>query len=167
MAEQIGLVLNTFKNNMAEVVTDRKEACGGCEDTGKCRTCLTSARVVSTVQNPIGARQGDVVSIYLEDSALWTGAVFLYIVPILWLMAGALIGNGIGVNWRIGETGAAILLGLSGLAVGLVITMIISKSSKFGPKMTPRIIRVVERGKKENVRIHSGMDASTGAACCR
>lgn len=149
MAEQIGIVFRVFENNMAEVVTDRKDACSGCAEKAKCRTCLTSARIVSTVQNPIGARQGDLVSIYLKESALWTGAVFLYIIPILWLLAGAFIGNGMGVGWPIGKTGAAILLGVLGLCIGLIITMVISKSSKFGPKITPRIIRVIDRGKKE------------------
>ena len=114
MAERIGVVLHTFDNGMAEVVTDRRNACGGCEKSHGCRSCLTSAKMVSTVQNPAGAGQGDVVSIYLKESALWTGAVFLYIVPILWLMAGAFVGASLGSNWEIGETGAAILMGLSG-----------------------------------------------------
>jgi sigma-E factor negative regulatory protein RseC len=150
MAEQIGLVFKECENNMAEVATDRKDACSGCAEKAKCRTCLTSARIISTVQNPIGARKGDVVSIYLKESALWTGAVFLYIVPILWLLAGALIGNGIGSDWPTGKTGTAILLGISGLIIGLIITMVISRSSKFGPKITPRIIRIIERGKMDD-----------------
>ncbi len=149
MAEHIGLVLNTFENKTAEVVTDRKDACGGCADIHKCRTCLTSSQLVATVQNSIGARQGDVVSIYLEDSALWTGAVLLYIIPVLWLMLGAIIGNGLGSDWRIGETGAAIFLGLSGLVIGLTITTFIARSSNFGKKITPRIIRIVEHGKEK------------------
>lgn len=84
--------------------------------------------MVSTVRNPAGAAQGDVVSIYLKESALWTGAVFLYIVPILWLMAGAFIGASFGRNWDMGETGAAILMGLLGLALGFMMARVISKS---------------------------------------
>lgn len=144
MAEHVGLVLNTFENKTAEVVTDRRDACSGCAETHNCRTCLTSSHLVSTVQNPIGARQGDVVSIYLEDSALWTGALLLYIIPVLWLLTGAIIGSGLGADWKIGETGGAILFGLSGFAVGLAIIVIISRSLKFGQKITPRITRVIE-----------------------
>ena len=151
MAEHIGMVLNTFDNKTAEVITDRKDACSGCQDTHKCRTCLTRSHLVARVQNPVGARQGDVVSIYLEDSALWTGAVLLYIIPILWLLVGALIGNGLGSGWRIGETGAAIFLGLSGLIIGLLITTIISRSSNFGQRITPRIIRIVEHAEKRGI----------------
>jgi sigma-E factor negative regulatory protein RseC len=147
MAERIGIVLRTFDNGTAEVVTDRRNACGGCEQSHGCRSCLTSAKMVSKVQNPASAGQGDVVSIYLKQSALWTGAAFLYIVPILWLMAGAFVGASLGRNWDMGETGAAILLGLLGLALGFLMARVISKSSSFGPKIVPRIVRVVEHAK--------------------
>lgn len=123
-------------------------------------------KMVSTVQNPAGASQGDVVSIYLKQSALWTGAAFLYIVPILWLMVGAFIGASFGRNWDMGETGAAILLGLLGLAIGFMMARAISKSSSFGPKMVPRIVRVVEHAKTKGEHgYHNGVNTTPNAAC--
>ena len=167
MAERTGLVLHTFDNGMAEVVTDRKNACGGCEHSHGCRSCLTRAKMVAKVKNPIGADQGDVVSIYLEESAIWTGAVFLYIIPILWLLAGAFVGASVGSNWEMGETGAAILVGLFGLALGFMMTMAISKSASFGPKMTPQIVRVVEHAKTKGEKNNSAINVNSNAACCR
>jgi sigma-E factor negative regulatory protein RseC len=167
MAERIGVVLQTFDNGMAEVVTDRRNACGGCEKSHGCRSCLTSAKMVSTVRNSAGAGQGDVVSIYLKEPALWTGAVFLYIVPILWLLAGAFVGASLGSNWEIGETGSAILMGLLGLALGFLMARVISKSSSFGPKIVPRIVRVVERAKTKGEQgHHNGINTISSAACC-
>jgi sigma-E factor negative regulatory protein RseC len=167
MAERIGIVLRTFDNGTAEVVTDRRNACGGCEKSHGCRTCLASSKMVSTVQNPAGADQGDVVSIYLKQSALWTGAAFLYIVPILWLMAGAFIGASFGRNRDMGETGAAILFGLLGLAVGFMMARAISRSSSFGPKIVPRIVRVVEHAKTKGEHgHHNGINTAPNTACC-
>ena len=167
MAERIGIVLHSFDNGMAEVVTDRRNACGRCEHSHGCRSCLTSAKMVAMVRNPAGAGQGDVVSIYLKKSALWTGAVFLYIVPILWLMAGAFIGASFGRNWDMGETEAAILMGLLGLALGFMMARIISKSSSFGPKIVPRIVRVVEHAKAKGEHgHHNGINTTPNAACC-
>jgi sigma-E factor negative regulatory protein RseC len=167
MAERIGIVLRTFDNGIAEVVTDRRNACGGCEKSHGCRSCLTSAKMVSTVRNPTGAGQGDMVSIYLKESALWTGAVFLYIVPILWLMAGAFVGSSLGRNWSMGETGSAILLGLLGLALGFLMARVISKSSSFGPKIVPRIVRVVEHAKTKGEHgHHNGINTTPNATCC-
>ncbi len=166
MAERNGLVLHTFDNGMAEVVTDRSNACGGCEHSHGCRSCLTSAKMVAMVKNPIGADQGDVVSIYLKESALWTGAVFLYIIPVLWLMAGAFIGASVGNEWQIGETGAAILVGLFGLTLGFMMTMAISKSASFGPKLVPQITRVIERAKTTGVKSATSINTTPNAACC-
>ncbi len=167
MAEHVGLVLNTFENRTAEVLTDRKDACSGCSEAHNCRTCLTSAHLVATVQNPVGAHAGDLVTIFLEDSVLWTGAIFLYIVPVLWLLAGGIIGDGMGTGWRIGATGGAILFGFLGLATGLLIAMIISRSSKFGQTITPRITRVVEHHSRVIETGHLDMNSPTGTACCK
>ena len=166
MAERIGLVLETLDNGMAEVVTDRKNACGGCEHSHGCRSCLTSAKMVAMVKNPVGADQGDVVSIYLKESALWTGAVFLYIIPVLWLLTGAFVGASLGSDLKIGETGAAILVGLFGLALGFLMTMAITKSSSFGPKFVPQITRVVEHAKTERDTGNPGIKTTPRAACC-
>jgi len=144
MTEHVGLVLNTFKDRKAEVATDRRDFCSGCKDTRNCRACLAGARRVVTVQNPVGARQGEVVSLCLEDSSLWSDALWLYIIPVLWLLAGTMIGSGLGGGWQIGETGGAILLGLSGFAVGFMMIAIVSNLFKFAMKITPRIIGVIE-----------------------
>ena len=166
MAERIGMVLQTLDNGMAEVVTDRRNACGGCENSHGCRSCLTTAKMVALVRNPVGADQGDVVSIFLKESAQWTGAVFLYIIPVLWLMAGAFVGASVGSNWEMGETGASILVGLLGLALGFMMTIAISKSSSFGPKLVPQIIRVVERAKTNGERNNLVIKSTPNAACC-
>lgn len=166
MAERTGLVLRSFDNGMAEVATDRKNACGGCESPHGCRSCLTSTKMVAMVQNPVGAVQGDVVSIYLKESALRAGAVLLYIIPVLWLLAGAFVGDGLGGDWRIGATGAAVLGGLAGLALGFMMALGISRSSHFGRGMVPKITRVIERADTAGGNGQAEIDTTSSAACC-
>jgi sigma-E factor negative regulatory protein RseC len=96
------------------------------------------------VQNSVGASQGDVVAIYREDNVLLTGVASLYIIPILWLMIGAIIGAGLGSGWEIGEAGGAVLIGLSGFVVGFTIIFMIAKSLKSDSDIRPRIIRTIE-----------------------
>lgn len=160
MAEHVGLVLNMFEDRTAEVIVDRKAFCNGCDDTGRCRACLAGARRVETVQNPIGARRGDVVFVYLEGSSLWTEALLVYIIPVMWLMAGALVGSGLGQGWKIGETGGAILLGLAGLAIGFMIIFVISESLKHVHKIAPRIVSVIDSN-PEHVGAAKGGDRRT------
>jgi len=123
--------------------------------------------MVAMVQNPVGAAPGDVVSIYLKESALRAGAVLLYIIPILWLMAGAFVGDGLGGDWRIGTTGAAVLGGATGLALGFLMALGISRSLRFGPGMVPKITRVVERAGTAGGDGHAEIDTTANAACCR
>ena len=166
MAERTGMVLRSYEDGTAEVVTDRRNACGGCESSHGCRSCLTGAKMVAMVQNPVGAEQGDVVSIYLKESALRAGAVLLYIIPILWLMAGAFVGDGLGSNWRIGATGTAVLGGLAGLALGFMMALGISRSSRFGSGMVPKITRVIERAGTTGGHGHAEIDTTSSAPCC-
>jgi sigma-E factor negative regulatory protein RseC len=169
MAERMGLVINIFENNTAEVVTDRRGACGGCEHSqGGCRSCLTSTtKMVSTAQNAIGARPGDVVLIHLKESALWTGAMLLYIVPILGLMTGAFIGASFGESWSMGASGAAIIFGFLGLAFGFLLTLYISKSSGVRFRLVPQITRIVEHSQTTQGTGGSSVQASAvHHACC-
>jgi len=123
--------------------------------------------MVSTVQNAVGARPGDVVLIHLKESALWTGAMLLYIVPILWLMTGAFIGASFGESWSIGATGAAIIFGFLGLALGFALTLYISKLSGVRFKLVPQIIRVVERSQTIKGAGGNSIQASSlHHACC-
>lgn len=82
-------------------------------------------------------------------------------------MAGAFVGAGLDGDWRIDETGAAVLGGLTGLAIGFRMTMAISKSSSFGPKFVPRIVPVVERANTKGEHGHrNGINTTLNPACC-
>jgi sigma-E factor negative regulatory protein RseC len=79
MAEHIGIVIKTESNNYAQVVTDRKGACGGCQSSpGGCRSCLTGAKMESRAANPIGVKPADLVKVHLSSANLFTGAAILY-----------------------------------------------------------------------------------------
>jgi len=95
MPERIGKIIHASPDHTAEVITDRKSACSGCQDTQGCRSCLSDSgnKMVSTVLNHANAGPGDVVVIHQKASTLWTGACLLYLLPIFGLIIGAAIGN--------------------------------------------------------------------------
>ncbi len=145
MARRIGLVKAAFSNETAEVITDRKGGCGGCEQSHGCRSCLSGAKLVSTVQNPIGAVPGDVVTIDIKGKSLWTGALLFYIFPILCLILGAAIGGDLHQVWFLSEKSTPIISGMLGLAIGLSMTILISRSRFGNSFLRPKITNVVER----------------------
>jgi len=144
MAEQIGIVLQNQVNGWARVVTDRKGACGGCKpSSGACSSCLTSAKLESRVSNPINAKAGDMVKITLSSAVLLKGAAILYLLPIAFLILGAVCGMWIGDMWGWSDSIGAIAGSMSGLAVGFWGVIHLGRSRKFTKQMTPVITSIV------------------------
>lgn len=145
MARRIGLVTAVLKDETAEVITDRKGGCGGCEQSHGCRSCLSGAKVVSTVKNPVGAEPGDVVVIDITNKGLWTGALLFYILPILFLIFGTIMGEYFGRLWFSTGTSTLIVSAMLGFGIGLSITILISRSRHGNLFLRPKIVHVVER----------------------
>lgn len=146
---RIGLVMQTLDDNTAQVMTERKSACGGCQDTRNCKTCLTgSDKIVAVVNNDAGAGPGDVVEIAHKRDALLGSAALFYIVPVLTLLVGAFVGSALAAAWGIEESSGAILVGLAGLVAGLVAVAWFARTNFARTRMVPRIVGVVEGSSK-------------------
>jgi positive regulator of sigma E activity len=97
------------------------------------------------VHNPIGARPGDVVEIYMHHRALWQGAVILYGFPLMGLIFGAVAGARFGSHWFGNESTAAVLAGLAGLAAGLAIAVAVGNSRYAKRYLVPTITKIIDR----------------------
>jgi sigma-E factor negative regulatory protein RseC len=125
MIEESGRVIRT-SGDSAWVQTERRSSCGSCSARKGCGTGalagLFGARLHEVeVHNPIGARPGDEVIVGISESLLVRGSLALYLLPLLSLVAGALLGEGLApqLGLRGGEA-PAILGGVAGLAGGLL-----------------------------------------------
>ena len=143
MAKQIGLVTRTSARGLTEVLTERKSACGGCQTTHGCKSCLTSNKIKAKVNNPIGARPGDLVEIHLAQGAVVQSAAIFYGLPLTGLIAGAFLGVGLGAGWFSNESTAAVLCGVIGLLLGLVSAVAFGNSAYAKKHLVPTIVRVV------------------------
>jgi sigma-E factor negative regulatory protein RseC len=144
MAEHIGIVIKTEPGNYAQVVADRKGACGGCQSTpGGCRSCLASAKIESRVANPVNAEVGDLVKIRLSSTNLLTGAAILYLLPIVGMLMGAFAGGlastAFGLTEIIGSIGGAI----TGLIVGYTAVIALDRSPSIRRRIMPTITTIV------------------------
>ena len=89
--------------------------CGRCHEEGGCgghhlTQALCGAPKVYRVANPSGLKIGDEVTLGISAKAVWVGANFAYAMPVLALLAGAMLGA-----FFHGDTGA-----IAGGVVGLV-----------------------------------------------
>jgi sigma-E factor negative regulatory protein RseC len=159
MAEHIGIVIKTEAGNYAQVVADRKVACGGCHSTPDgCLSCLASAKIESRVVNPVNAHAGDLVKIRLSSTNLLTSAAILYLLPIIGMLigafAGVLISTAFGMTELIGSIGGAI----TGLIVGYAAVITLDRSPSIRRRMMPTITTIVAN----NV----GIPYIKNASCC-
>jgi sigma-E factor negative regulatory protein RseC len=160
MADQIGIVLQTGPGGWAQVSTDRKGACAGCEShPSECSGCLAGAqKMESRAANPVGARAGDLVKVHIDSKNIFTGAAILYLVPVLGLLIGVFTGA-----WAAQGFGWSAIFGglmgtLTGLAAGFGVVIAIDRSAGIRRKMTPTITAVIA---VENQAVGKGH-----ASCC-
>ena len=125
----------------AWVETYRQTACGSCSSPG-CGTATLSkllgtrpTRVRALTALPLQA--GDEVIIGVAEMALLKSSLVVYLLPLLLLLLGALVGK-----MLIGNELAAILLGLGGLAVGFAGLRSVSQRLVGDPRWQPVVLAV-------------------------
>jgi sigma-E factor negative regulatory protein RseC len=144
MAEHIGIVIKTESRGFAQVVTDRKGACGGCQSTSdRCSSCLAGAKMDSRVVNPIGAEPGDLVKVHLSSEKFFTGADILYLLPVLGLLIGAFTGAWVAITYGLTEIYGSISGALAGLGVGYAAVMAVDRSPRIRQQIIPTITAIV------------------------
>ena len=109
----------------AMVVTQRSSSCGGCSTKG-CGTRSLSELFATRSQemkvlNPVDARVGDRVVLGLEESALLRGSLAVYIVPLLAMIAGGVLGEALApaLSFSISEY-LSLPAAFAGLAAGFL-----------------------------------------------
>jgi sigma-E factor negative regulatory protein RseC len=144
--EEVGVVVS-LQGEMAEVEAQRRSACGGCAVNGACGTSLI-ARYLGRkplrlrAHNAIGAGPGERVVLGVPEDALLEASFVAYMVPLLALIGGALIGAQAAVLLVPGYAqGLSILGGLGSLAVSLWWLGRFSRARALDERYRPRILR--------------------------
>ncbi len=159
MAEHIGIVVKKESNRYAQVVTDRKGACGGCQSTPHgCRSCLASAKMESRVANPLDAEPRDLVKVHLSSASLFTGAAILYLLPILGLLLGAFMGVWASTVYGMTELFGSIGGAAAGLSIGYAAVIVLDRSPRIRRRIMPTISAIL----KPTI----GMPDIKKASCC-
>lgn len=146
MAQEEGLVATITENGWAQVVTDRRDACADCGASHCCASLGGSSKMVIKALNRAGAGVGDLVYVNLGSGAVIQSAASFYMIPLLALIAGAVVGTELSQPLSISETAGAILFSFVGLALGFLITALISRRMSSQNKLTPIITRIKRAG---------------------
>ncbi len=146
MAEEEGLVASISENGWAQVVSDRRDACGDCGASGCCASLGGSSKMVIKAMNRAGADIGDLVSITLKSGTVVQSAAIFYLIPLVGLIFGAALGSKFNLGLPLSETAAGILFSFAGLALGFLITAVITRWLAAKQAFTPVIARIIKSG---------------------
>ncbi|MDO8786579.1 MAG: SoxR reducing system RseC family protein [Sulfuritalea sp.] len=118
MSQCDALVVEASGRQVWVEVSGRVSACGNCKTPDLCQGSLPGLSAEPRrylLDNPIGARVGDRVSLTVADGTLWRASVASYVLPVLLAIGGAAIGQSVaGDVW-------ALVGSLVGIGAGLAL----------------------------------------------
>jgi sigma-E factor negative regulatory protein RseC len=115
MSESEAIVTRVDGDFLTVEVAALPSACGKCGEKGGCGKPPAGPRYYA-IRNTIGAHAGDRVIVSVPSGAVLKAAVLSYLMPLLFVFAGAGIANHF-----FGDDLAAVLGAVIGLAAGLVV----------------------------------------------
>jgi len=120
---QDAIVTKFLPDDMAEVVVTRMTACGS--NCGNCESCVFQSELKTPAKNLIGAKPGQRVVIESRSSKIYRAALLVYIVPIVLMVLGYVLGSLLG-----GSQGICILCSFLGLVTGGAVLVLTEKKRK-------------------------------------
>ena len=134
---QEAIITKTLDNGLAEVVVERSGICGG--NCDECEGCKYDNLMKSTVENTIDAKRGQHVMIETPTLGVVKGALAIYILPVVLLVAGYFIAAALSAS-----EGICILAAFVAAVIGVLLAKVISKQSFNGNPTPTKIISVID-----------------------
>ena len=136
---QTAQIKQTFPNGTAEVAVIRQGACAhNCSDCGGCMTAAQPT-VTALAENMVGARVGELVVVETENAQLMGIIAFVYLVPMVLLVAGYLLAQSLGLT-----QGWCILAGAIAFAVSVLLIIALDRQVKRRKSIQFRIVAYKE-----------------------
>lgn len=146
--------VTSVSGEFAWIETFRKSACQSCSANKGCGTGALNDYFGKRmdkikVLNPIGAKAGDKVIVGLQEDALLWGSLAIYLVPLVAMIMGAVIGQTGAANLGFAASdGVAVVSGLIGLGLGFVWVKFFSKKVSTDNRYQPIILRLDRESEK-------------------
>ena len=149
MIEETGHVV-AVEGEHAWVETERRSSCSSCSAKG-CGTGALSKVIGTKVQrmkvlNPVDSQVGDTVILGIEEGVLIRGSLMVYIMPLLLMLAGGLLGQALAPQWGTEPEGPSLLFGLLGLVAGFLWLRRYHRRIVNDPRYSAVILRKVSPG---------------------
>ncbi len=143
-------IVTQVSPSVAWVKTIRSGACKSCATRDSCGTANGQKAMIITVDNTLNVKEGDQVVIGLETRSMLFLTFLLYVLPIIVLIIGAAIGNGIAPSLNVNPSLLSMFVGFS--FFGLTFYFIrkkndsLSKNNAYKPFLVRKKSQVIPTG---------------------
>ena len=135
--EEEGLIIEISDNNIAKVKVGRHNECKNCG------ACPGDNSLVIEAKNPIGAKVGQRISFQMKDTNMLMAAFVVYIVPLIAVVIGVLVGQIIAKKFGYSVRGFQIGGGIITFILSLINIKKFDKFAHNNDKMQPVITQVI------------------------
>ncbi|MDP2755717.1 MAG: SoxR reducing system RseC family protein [Nitrospirota bacterium] len=141
MIEDIGKVVQVI-DDKAYVEVERSSACAQC-GLQEAEELATGGKVVFEAYNLAGAKSGDRVKVQVRTGAYMRALLYIYGIPVLFLIIGAIAGAYAATILRKSSDTISALFAMGGLVVGFIILFLLRKRSNKAEYM-PVVVEVMQ-----------------------
>jgi sigma-E factor negative regulatory protein RseC len=130
----------------AWVLVRRSSACDCCKSGGVCNSLAGSGNMEAEAINTAGGKVGDRVRLSLSSKSIWKISFMFYMIPVIFLAAGAIIGMELGKRNFPGfdPEMMSLVMALLGCAVGFLIVWVYSRFAAVKREYIPEVIRILK-----------------------
>ncbi len=142
---RVGTIVRVTEEH-ALIETTRRGVCDGCADHAKCAVegAVASDRIENVLaRNPIEAQPGDLVEFDLSGHAELKISLVVWVVPLIGLVAGAVLGANVHGAISLGRDVATLVGTALGGALAFGLVILIDRRARGSKELTPEVLKVV------------------------
>jgi sigma-E factor negative regulatory protein RseC len=119
--------------------------CDCCKSSGVCNSLAGGENMETEAVNTIGGKVGDRILLKISSKSLWKISFVLYMIPVIFLVSGAIVGQKIGENYfpSLDPELCSLLSGLLACALSFLIIRIFSKQVRDNKDYMPEIVKII------------------------
>lgn len=130
----------------AWVLVKRSEMCECCSSRGICHTLGGGKNMEAEAVNTAGGRVGDRVRIKISTGSLWKISLLFYMIPVLALVLGALVGLMVANQLRSDPELMSALLAIVFAGLSLLAIKWIARTMQHKREYIPEVDKIISRG---------------------
>jgi len=121
----------------------RSAMCDVCKSKSACHIIGSSETMEAEALNTANGQEGDRVRIKIPSKSLWKISFILYMIPVIFLIAGIILGMKLAQNYSMEPELGALLLGVAGCILSFFPIKLFAKQVRKNKEYTPEIVKIL------------------------